>query len=114
MEFPTPYELDFAIPGKPVTDRFGNERPAGFAWQKLPVSTWWIGSTEEQAGDSILRTVDMLHVHVPASTSLDAAAKVRLPDGSEWSIEGNSENYEHGWHGWSPGLLVIHAKKVEG
>ncbi len=114
MDFPTPFELEFALPGKPVVDRFGNERPGGFSWQRIPVSSWWIGATEEKAGDSVLRTMDMLHVHVSSSFSLDAAAKVRLPDGSEWSIEGNSENYDHGWHGWAPGLLVVHARKVEG
>lgn len=100
--------------GAPERDRFGNERPGKGEWQPVQVASWWVDRTEEKSGDSILRTIDMLHAHLPADTPVTAASKLRLPDGSEWTVEGNPEDYNHGWHGWEPGLLVVHAKKVEG
>ena len=111
---PEPQKVEVLVPGKPVKDRFGNERPGVGVWEPLQVASWWVDRSEEKSEDSVLRTVDMLHVHVPVGHAISAASKVRLPDGSEWAVEGSPEDYNHGWHGWAPGLLVIHAKKVEG
>lgn len=113
-EYPTPYTLEFFTPGETVVDRFGNERPGKGQWVQVPVSSWWIAQTEEKAGESVLRTIDMLSVHVGETVKVGADSKIRLPDGSEWSVIGNPEDYRHGWHEWNPGLLVIQAKKVEG
>lgn len=111
---PTRQFLEFLFPGEPVVDRFGNERPGVGVWEVVEVASWWIDRTDEKADESILRIIDMLHVHVPAENAPDAAGRVRTPDGAEWEIEGNFEDFTHGWHGWNPGLLVIHAKRVEG
>lgn len=111
---PVKQSLDLCVHSGVEVDRFGNERPSDGRWVSVGVASWWIDRSEEKAGDSVLRTVDMLHAHLPADTPVTAASKLRLPDGSEWSVEGNPEDYNHGWHGWEPGLLVVHAKKVEG
>lgn len=100
--------------GSPERDRFGNERPGKGEWQQVQVASWWVDRTEEKTEDSVLRTIDYLHVHFTPEMAPGPESKIRIPDGSEWTVEGNSENYNHGWHGWSPGLVVVHGKKVEG
>lgn len=111
---PLSQTLDVYTPGAVARDRFGNERPGEGAWKPVKVALWWVDKTEEKNGDSVLRTVDYLHAHIPPESAPDAGGKVRTPDGREWGVIGTPEDYNHGWHGWSPGLLVIHAKKVEG
>lgn len=111
---PLAQTLDVYTPGSIVRDRFGNERPGAGEWKSVKVASWWIDKTEEKSGESVLRTIDYLHVHIPPGSAPSPGGKVRTPDGHEWTVEGNPEDYCHGWHGWNPGLLVIHAKKVEG
>lgn len=108
------FPLDVFRVGEPVTDRFGNVRPGPGEWVEVLVASWWVDRTEEKQDDSVLRTVDMLHVHIPISDAPDASGKFRTPDGQEWQVEGNVEDFNHGWHGFVPGLVVVHAKKVEG
>lgn len=111
---PAIHPLEVFLPGEPVKDRFGNERPGPGEWVSVLVAQWWVHKTEESAGDSLLRTVDQLTAHFPVGEAPPPDAKIRTPDGSEWQVEGNPENYEHGFHGWSPGLVVVHAKKAVG
>ena len=111
---PPPHLLEMYLPGEPVRDRFGNERPGKGSWEVVAVSSWWIDKTEEKGDDSVLRTLDYLHVQVPPEVAPPPSSKVRLPDGTEWEVKGNPEDYRHGFHGFNPGLLVVHAVKVEG
>ena len=110
---PLRQSLEFMVPGKAV-DRFGNERPTGGDWVKRPVASWWVDMSQEEHGDSILRTVDTLHVHLPVENAPPSWGRIRTPDGSVWEVEGNVEDFTHGWHGWNPGLVVVHAKRVSG
>lgn len=101
------------MPGTPAKDRFGNLVPGPGEWRSVPVAGWAIEATQESEGDSLLRTIDELKVYVPASEVMDAASRVRLPDGAVWDVQGNVLNYENGpWA--SPGLVVVRARKVEG
>lgn len=106
--------VDVYRQGDPVKDRFGNLTPGVGVWESSPVAQWWVHRSEETDGDSVLRTVDLLTVHFPAGSEPAPSSKVRLPDGTEWQVEGNAENYDHGFHGWAPGLVVVHCKRVEG
>lgn len=103
-------------PGEPVKDRFNNIRPGPGRWETVKVASWWVHNTEEQDSQnaSILRTIDTLTIHVPPETAPTPGGKVRLPDATVWEVEGNAEDFNHGWHGFVPGLVAIHAKKVEG
>ena len=106
--------VDVYRPGEPTTDRFGNLVPGVGVWEQTPVAQWWVHRSEESEGDSVLRTVDVLTVHFPAGTEPSPSGQIRLMDGTVWQVEGNPENYNHGFHGWSPGLMVVHCKRVEG
>lgn len=106
--------VDVYRQGDPVKDRFGNLTPGVGVWESSLVAQWWVHRSEETDGDSVLRTVDLLTVHFPAGSEPAPSSKVRLPDGTEWQVEGNAENYDHGFHGWAPGLVVVHCKRVEG
>lgn len=114
VKFPTPYLLEVYTAGEPTVDLYGNKRPGKGQWKQVQVASWWVDRTEEKTGDSVLRTVDYIHVHIPADEQVSATSRIRLPDGSIWEVMGNPENYRHGWHGWDPGLVVIHGKKVTG
>lgn len=111
---PLSAEVEVYTVGEPVVDRFGNERPGVGGWQSVKVAQWWVHKSEESEGDSIRRLIDVLTVHAPLNTPITTGGKFRLPDGSEWTVEGNAEDYNHGWHGWKPELLVFHGEKVTG
>lgn len=100
--------------GAPERDRFGNERSGKGEWQQVQVASWWVDRTDEKSDDSILRTIDLLHVHLLPEDAPKPDSMIRLPDGSQWQVQGNVEDYNHGWHGWAPGLVVVNARKVEG
>lgn len=106
--------LEVYRPGAPTKDRFNNLKPGAGVWEPTPVVQWWVHRTEESDGDSVLRTVDLLTVHFPSGTQPSPAGKVRLPDGTEWEVQGEVEDYDHGFHGWSPGIVPVHCKRVEG
>lgn len=114
LNLPTPHHLDLYTAGLPTTDRYGNKRPGKGEWRRVAVSSWWVDRTEEKSEDSVLRTIDYLHVHLPPSAEANAASRIRLPDNTEWEVIGNPENYQHGFHGWVPNLVVLHGKKVTG
>ena len=111
---PTGHMVELYMPGAPYRDRFGNERPGKGEWENVAVASWWVDKTEEKGEDSVLRTIDALHVLVPSASATVPASKVRLPDGTIWDVTGNPEDFNHGFHGWDTGLVVVHAVKVEG
>ena len=111
---PAKQTLDMQFEGEPTTDRFNNIIPGVSEWRPVKVAQWWVDKTEEREGDSILRTVDMLHVHLPTENVPPSWGRIRTPNGSIWEVEGNVEDFTNGWHGWNPGLVVVHAKKVSG
>lgn len=114
MFIPLKNTVDVLVRGEPETDRFGNERPGKGVWRSVAVASWWVDRTDEKSGNSILRTIDYLHVHCRPEDAPKPDSVIRLPDGSQWQVQGNVEDYNHGWHGWAPGLVVVNAKKVEG
>ena len=111
---PVKQALDMQFEGEPTTDRFNNIIPGVSEWRPVKVAQWWVDKTEEREGDSILRTIDTLHVHLPVENVPPSWGRIRTPNGSIWEVEGNVEDFTHGWHGWNPGLVVVHAKKVSG
>lgn len=111
---PLRFPIEVLTPGETTTDMYGNEIPSGGQWVHAKAASWWVDKTEEKGEDSVLRTIDYLHVHLPPAEAVAAASRVRLPDGTEWDVVGNPEDYRHGWHGFDPGLVVVHARKVEG
>lgn len=110
----TPHTVEIYREGAFEKDRFGNLNPGPGEWEPVKVAQWWVHRTEEQGDDSVLRTVDLLTVHVPTGDAPSPGGKVRLPDGTEWEVQGNPEDFNHGFHGWSPGLVVVHCKRTEG
>lgn len=106
--------IEVYTPGTPERDRRGNLVPGPGSWRQQKIASWWVDRTEEKGDDSILRTIDYLHAHFPAGHAPDPGGKLRTPDGQQWQVIGNTEDYNHGWHGWSPGLVVVNATKVEG
>lgn len=111
---PLRHSVDVYTVGEPVVDRFGNERPGEGSWSPVKVAQWWVHKTEEKGDDSVLRLIDLLTVHIPPEDAPTPGGRVRLPDGSVWEVQGNAEDFEHGFHGWSPGLVVVHGKRVTG
>lgn len=114
LKLPTPHQIEVYTVGEPEIDRYGNKRPGKGTWRNVAVSSWWIDKTDEKGEDSVLRTIDYIHIHAPADELFTATSRIRLPDKTEWEVIGNPENYQHGWHGWAPGLVVLHGKKVTG
>ena len=103
---PLKHSLEFMTPGTTV-DRFGNERPTEGDWVKHLVASWWVDMSQEEHGDSVLRTVDMLHIHMRPGDAPSA-------NGQVWQVQGHVQDFNHGWHGWSPGLVVVDCRKVVG
>lgn len=111
---PLKHTLEVKREGEPVRDRFGDLIPSLASWATIPVASWWVDKTEEKQDDSILRTIDYLHLHCRPSDAPGEAEVVRTPDGREWAVQGRVEDYSHGWHGWDSGLVVVHCKGVAG
>ena len=78
---PVKQTLDMQFEGEPTTDRFNNIIPGVSEWRPVKVAQWWVDKTEEREGDSILRTVDTLHVHLPRSEERRVGKECR----SRWS-----------------------------
>lgn len=110
---PLKHVLEFMAPGTAL-DRFGNPRPVDGGWVEHPVASWWVDMTEEKHGESVLRTVDMLHIHMRPEDAPPADGQVRTPDGHVWQVQGHVQDFNHGWHGWSPGLVVVDCRRAEG
>lgn len=110
--FPLAHIVEVQGPDTVVIDRFEDEHTVPGEWVEMRVAGWFTSRPDESAGDSLLRTSTELTVYCP--TKLSPAARLRLPDGSEWEVEGEAENYDHGPFGFVPGLVVIHARKVDG
>lgn len=111
---PLPQSIDMQAKAGTKRDRFGNLVAAPGEWRQVRVASWWVDRSEEKAGDSVLRTVDYLHVHCLPSDAPGPEGRVRTPDGRVWSVTGNPEDFNHGFHGFIPGLVIVHAKEVQG
>lgn len=112
---PLRHTIEVYTPGEMFKDRFNNLRPGPGTWKTIRVAAWFVGSTEERDSEnaSILRTVDTLTIYCAPEQAPPPGGKVRIPGSGEWEVEGHAEDYRHGpW--WDPGLVVVHAKKVEG
>lgn len=104
--------VEVHVPTK-VTNRFGDEVLGPGKWEPRRVAGWAINSTQEQEGDSVLRTIDRLVVYMGTQSAAQPDEFIRLPDGSVWRVEGNAQNFDHGpW--WQPGLVVVTCTKTEG
>lgn len=109
--FPLAQKIEVYTPGEPGRDAHGNEIPGPGSWEPVRVFAWAVNKVDEERGESMLRTIDNLTVYTPEA--FHPGGRVRLPDGSEWEVEGNAEDYNNNpW--WSPGLVVVHCRKVEG
>lgn len=108
------HSVDVYRPGEPTTDRFGNVVPGAGQWWPTPVAQWWVHQSQESHGDSILRTVDKLTACFRPEDAPGPDGKIQLPDGTEWAVSGTPEDYNHGFHGFAPGLVVVHCRRVEG
>lgn len=94
-------------------DRFGNEVFEDAPFEEVLVFGWMVNPAEEESGDSVLRTIDLLEVHLLPKDFPGASGKFRTPDGSVWAVEGNPKDPNNNpW--WSPGLVTVTAKGVEG
>ncbi|SNV88160.1 Uncharacterised protein [Corynebacterium urealyticum] len=112
--FPALYAVEVLTPDPPGVDRLGNPKPSGtFSAKTISVIGWHTGSTEEVFGDSVLRTKDTLSLYVHADAAPQPDQRIRLPDGSEWDVDGHPIDHRHGpW--FDPGAVVVSCKKVEG
>ena len=109
--FPLGQTVEVYTPGEPTTDAHGNDIPGVGSWESVKVFAWAVNKVSEDGGEFTLRTIDELTVYTPVT--FHPGGRVRLPDSSEWEVQGNAEDYNNNpW--WSPGLLVVHCRKVEG
>lgn len=109
--FPLGQTVEVYTPGEPITDAHGNDIPGVGSWEPVKVFAWAVNKVSEDGGEFTLRTIDELTVYAPVA--FHPGGRVRLPDSSEWEVQGNAEDYNNNpW--WSPGLLVVHCRKVEG
>ena len=74
---PVKQTLDMQFEGEPTTDRFNNIIPGVSEWRPVKVAQWWVDKTEEREGDSILRTVDTIHVHLPVENVPPSWGRIR-------------------------------------
>ena len=113
MDFPVEVPIEISAGFIEVEDRFGNVKlePAGFS--EVLVFGWSVNPVEEDTGDSVMRVIDTLKVIIPATLAVPPETKFRTPDGREWNVEGSPRDSNNGpW--WSPGLVTVTAKGVEG
>lgn len=110
--FPLGQTVEVYAPGEPTTDAHNNDIPGVGSWEPVKVFAWAVNKvSEDERGASMLRTIDELTVYTPIA--FPAGGKVRLPDDTVWEVQSNAEDYNNNpW--WSPGLLVVHCRKVEG
>lgn len=102
-----------------TTDRFGNTRMKAGGFRAVKAAGWAVNRVDEAAGsttysnvgESVLRTVDQLDLYVPQRIA--PSAQIKLPDDTIWEVQGHAEDYRNGPF-WDPGLVVVHARKVEG
>lgn len=109
--FPLNFTLTVQTPGVVTVDRFGNERTGPGEARGVKVFGWAVNQTDEERGDHVLRTVDVLTVYTPEV--FPPATVLTLPDGTRWRVVANPEDYRHGPF-WDPGLYVVRATRVEG
>lgn len=113
MDFPVNVPIELSAGFIEREDRFGNVTrvPAGF--ERVLVCGWSVNPVEESEGDSVLRVIDTLKVIAPVGLNIPPEAKFRTPDGREWNVEGSPRDSNNGpW--WSPNLVTVTAKGVEG
>lgn len=112
MAFPLKKTIHVSEYGPPTYDRFGNEIPGAVEWVPKKVFGWAVVRVEEKQDDSVMRLIDDLQLIAPNGT-VGADSNIRLPDNSEWTVEGNAEDYSaNPW--FNPGLVIYHCRKVEG
>lgn len=113
MDFPVEVPIEISAGFIEVVDRFNNvtRKPAGY--RQVLVCGWSVNPVEESEGDSVLRVIDTLKVIAPSGLDIPPESKFRTPDGREWNVEGSPRDSNNGpW--WSPNLVTVTAKGVEG
>lgn len=111
VSFPLRVKVEVAYPQHTTPDRFGDAQQVFGEYQTLSVIGWSVDSVDESTGDSLQRTVTKLTLYSPKP--IPAGARLRLPDGGVWLVQGESEDYTNGPF-WDPGAFVVHARKTEG
>lgn len=113
MGFPLRKTIQVSEYGPPKPGRLGVMVPGPLTWVPKKVFGWAVVRVEEEQGDSVMRLIDDLQLIAPPGTIPEASNKIKLPDGSEWSVQGNAEDYNaNPW--WEPGLVIFHCRKVTG
>ncbi|MBC3186292.1 hypothetical protein H7347_06860 [Corynebacterium sp. zg-331] len=96
-----------------TTNRFGDQIAGPGHWETHAVAGWAINSTQEETGDSALRTTERLLVYMDANHPAQPADLIRLPDNTTWEVQGHPQRFDNGpW--WQPGLVTITCTKTEG
>lgn len=90
-------------------DRFGDHQPVReFTVDGCGVN--WNTSTESiYANKAVTRsetTTSNIIVYMPDGTDIRSTDRVRLPDGSEWAVNGRPARWHHPMNDWSPGIAV--------
>lgn len=112
MGFPLRKTIHVSELGPPSFDRFGNEIPGKLEWVPKKVFGWAKVRVEEEQGDSTMRLIDDMQLIAPDGT-VKPDSNIKLPDNTEWSVEGNAEDYSaNPW--FNPGLVIYHCRKVTG
>lgn len=103
-----------------VVDRSMDEEPGVFTPRKfservreIGCAQWWVDQSVESFGDSENRVVTTLHAVVEPNPLL-VAGNALLVQRKQWEITGEPEDFSQGFHGWDPGVVVVHCRKVEG
>lgn len=113
----TVYPLKYEVKTRKVTgqgaDRFGDTTLEYEDWENKPAFGWEISRNTETTGDSIIRTTDKMKLYAPPETNPGPGGQIQLSNNTTWEVEGNPDDYNNNPF-FTPGLLVIHAKKVEG
>jgi hypothetical protein len=77
---------------------------AGCAWAPRTTSSSVHGSTEEQRRR--MQVTTGLTLFAPSGSGITASHRVRLPDGSVWSVIGDPGDWRSPYSGWAPGQQV--------
>lgn len=93
-------------------DSFGTPT-VGFVDEEVPVFAWYRAGVDKPGEITPERVEYDATVYPPADTRIADGDRVILPNVGEYEVTGAPENYDdNSW--WSPGLIVVRLKRVDG
>lgn len=113
MTFPTPFTVDYYpyLGGPDHVDELGNEVEGWAEKPEVVAVQGWQMIAKEQLGPSAQGQIADTALSVPATFTPDIRDRIGLPDGIYEVVELDMQS--NGFHGWTPGNIVM-LKKATG